>query len=141
MEDLDNYQFREDTPLVRRGERRAIQSLNVTNRNTVGSDESARAKHFILVYTDEEKEWLVKTDKEERDRESGFMKRIKEKWDTKYPNRNMVSTQNLRDNTVRFRLEMNEPNTTNKIQQEMVDQNRNTNNPMQLKLITNGQTK
>ena len=141
MEDLDNYQFREDAPLVRRGERRAIQSLNVTNRNTVGSDESARAKHFILVYTDEEKEWLVKTDKEERDRESGFMKRIKEKWDTKYPNRNMVSTQNLRDNTVRFRLEMNEPNTTNKIQQEMVDQNRNTNNPMQLKLITNGQTK
>ena len=29
---------------------------------------------------------------------------------------------------MRFRLEMNEPNTTNEIQQEMVDQNRNTNN-------------
>ena len=69
------------------------------------------------------------------------MKRIKDKWDTKYPNRNNVSTQNLRDNTVRFRLEMNEHNTINEIQQEMVDQNRNTNNSMQLKLITNGQTK
>ena len=56
------------------------------------------------------------------------MKRTKEKWDAKYPNRNNVSTQNLRDNAVRFRMEMNEPNTTNEIQQEMVDQNRNTNN-------------
>ena len=66
------------------------------------------------------------------------MERIKEKWDTKYPNRNNVSTQNLRDNTVRFQLEMNEHNTINEIQQEMVDQNRNTYNSMQLKLITNG---
>ena len=39
-----------------------------------------------------------------------------------------MSAQNLRDNAGRFRLEMNEPNTTNEIQQEMVDQNRNTNN-------------
>ena len=39
-----------------------------------------------------------------------------------------MSTQNLRYNAVRFRLEMNEPNTTNEIQQEMVDQNSNTNN-------------
>ena len=51
MEDLDNYQFREER--VRRGGRRAIQSLNVTDRNTVGSDQSARAKHFLSVYTDE----------------------------------------------------------------------------------------
>ena len=56
------------------------------------------------------------------------MKRIKGKWYAKYPNRNNVSTQNLRDNAGRFRLEMNEPNTTNEIQQEMLDQNRNTNN-------------
>ena len=33
-----------------------------------------------------------------------------------------------RDNAVRFKMEMNEPNTTNEIQQEMVDQNHNTNN-------------
>ena len=39
-----------------------------------------------------------------------------------------MSAQNLRDNAGRFRLEMNEPNTTNEIQQEMVDQNRDTNN-------------
>ena len=39
-----------------------------------------------------------------------------------------MSAQNLRDNAGRFRLEMNEPNTTNEIQQEMLDQNRNTNN-------------
>ena len=81
MEDLDNYQFREER--VRRGGRRAIQSLNVTDRNTVGSDELDRKKHFISVDTDEEKEWLVKTDKEERGRGRGFMKRIKEKWDAK----------------------------------------------------------
>ena len=63
MEDLDNYQFREER--VRRGRRRKIQSLNVTDRNTVGSGKSAVIKHFLLVYTDEQKEWLVKTDKEE----------------------------------------------------------------------------
>ena len=56
------------------------------------------------------------------------MKRIKEKWGAKYPNRNYVSTQNLRDNAVRFRMDMNEPNTVIEIQQEMVDQNQNTNN-------------
>ena len=39
-----------------------------------------------------------------------------------------MSTQNLRDNAVRFRLEMNEANTTNEIQQEIVDQNHNINN-------------
>ena len=100
----------------------------MTNRNTVGSDESARTKHFLSVYTDEEKEWLVKTDKQERGRRRGFMKRIKKKWDAKHSNRNNVSKQNLRDNAGRFRLEMNEPNTTNEIQQKMVDQNRNTNN-------------
>ena len=126
MEDLDNHQFREER--VGRGGRRAIQSLNVTARNIVGSDESARTKHFLSVFTDAEKEWLIKTDKEERGRGRGFMKRIKEKWDAKYPNRNNVSAQNLRNNAVRFRLEMNETNTTNEIQQEMVDQNRNTNN-------------
>ena len=126
MEDLDNYQFREER--VRRGGERAVQSLNVTDRNTVGSNESARTKHFLSVYTDEEKEWLVKTDEEETDRGRGFMKRVKEKWDTKYPNRNYVSTQNLRGNAVRFRMKVNEPYTINEIQQEMVDQNRNTNN-------------
>ena len=38
MEDLDNYQFREER--VWRGGRRATQCLNVTDRNTVDSDES-----------------------------------------------------------------------------------------------------
>ena len=54
MEDLDNHQFREER--VGRGGRRAIQSLNVTDKNTVDSDESARTKHFLSVYTDKEKE-------------------------------------------------------------------------------------
>ena len=47
MEDLDNYQFRVER--VRKGGRRAIQSLNVTDRNTFGSDKSARTKHFLSV--------------------------------------------------------------------------------------------
>ena len=62
----------------------------MTNRNIVGSDESARTKNFLSVYTDEEKEWLVKADKEERSKGRGFVKPIKEKWDAKYPNRNNV---------------------------------------------------
>ena len=37
----------------------------MTDRNTVGSDKSAVIKHFLPVYTDKQKEWLVKTDKEE----------------------------------------------------------------------------
>ena len=80
MEDLENYQFREEQ--VRRGGGRAIQSCNLTDRNTVGSDESARTKHFLSVYPNQENEWLVKTDEEERDRGREFMKRIKEKWDS-----------------------------------------------------------
>ena len=64
MEDLEDYQFREER--VRKGGGRAIQGLNVTYGNNVGSDESSRTKHFLSVYTDEEKEWLVKTDEEER---------------------------------------------------------------------------
>ena len=100
----------------------------MSDRNTVGSDESARTKHLLSVYADEEKEWLVKRDKEERGRGRGFRKHIKEKCDAKYRNRNDVSTQNLRDNAVRFRLKMSETSTTREIQQEMVDQNRNTNN-------------
>ena len=97
MEDLDNYQFREER--VRRVAGRAIIEIY---SNTAGSDESVRSKHFLSVYIDQEKEWLVKTDEEERDRGRGFMKHIKEKWDAKYPNRHYVSTQNLRDNAVRF---------------------------------------
>ena len=100
----------------------------MTERNIVSSDESARTKHCLSVYTDEEKECLIKTDKKERDRGRGFLKRIKEKWDVKYPSCNNVSTLNLRDNAVRFRMEMNKPNTTNEIQQEMMDQNHNRNN-------------
>ena len=126
MEDLDKYQFRKE--LVRRGGSREIESLNVTDRNTVRSDESARTKHFLSVYTDEEKKWFVKTDKQESDKGRGFMNRIKEKQDAKQPNRNNMSTQYLRNDAVGFRLEMNEPNTTKEIQQEMMDQNLNTNN-------------
>ena len=38
-----------------------------------------------------------------------------------------------RDNAVRFKMEVNEPNTTNEIQQEMVDQNHNTKNAIPAK--------
>ena len=61
----------------------------------------------LSVYTDEEKEWLVKTDKEERGRGRGFMKRIEGNWDAKNPNRTNVSTHSLRDNAGRFRMERN----------------------------------
>ena len=50
------------------------------------------------------------------------------KMDAKKSNCNNASIQNLSDNAVRFRMEMNEPNTTNEIQQKILDQNRKTNN-------------
>ena len=137
MEDLDHYQFREER--VSRGGRRAIQSLNVTDRNTVGSDESSRTKHFLSVYTDEEKEWLLKTDKEERGKGRGFMKPIKEKSDAKYPNRNNVSTQNLKDNAGRFRFR--DPTQLMKSNKRWWTKTATQITQMQLKLITNGQTK
>ena len=60
-------------------------------------------------YTDDKKRWLVTTADEERSKGTGFMLRLKLRWDEQYPEKNRVSKQNLRDNAARFKkeLEMN----------------------------------
>ena len=46
---------------------------------------------------------------EERSKGTGFMLRLKRRWNKQYPQKNRVSKQNLRDNAARFKkeLEMN----------------------------------
>ena len=46
---------------------------------------------------------LVTIDKEERARGKGFMKRVKERWDQKYPEYQQASWQKLRDNAAQFK--------------------------------------
>ena len=50
--------------------------------------------------------------KKERGKGRGFMKRIKERWDQKYPEYQQASWQKLRDNAARFKKE---PELTNLI--------------------------
>ena len=52
--------------------------------------------------------WLAKADEEERRRGKGFMDRLKKRWDEQYPEKRDRSKQNLRDNAVRFKREINE---------------------------------
>jgi len=48
---------------------------------------------------------LVKMDQEERSKGRDFMKRVKERWDRKYPECQQASWQKLRDNAARFKME------------------------------------
>ena len=48
---------------------------------------------------------VVTLDKEERSKGMGFMKRVEEKWDQKYPEYHQASWQKLRDDAVRFKKE------------------------------------
>ena len=43
---------------------------------------------------------------EERSRGKGFMLRLKQRWDRKYPNKNHISKQNLRHIAVRFKQQI-----------------------------------
>ena len=53
----------------------------------------------------EEKLLLVKIETEERERRSGFMKRVKKRWLNEARTKKTVSAQNLVDNARRFKLE------------------------------------
>ena len=48
---------------------------------------------------------LVVMDNEERSKGRGFMKRVKERWDQRYPEYSSASWQKLRDNSARFKKE------------------------------------
>ena len=67
------------------------------NRNT----KNANAAKTSNKWTNEMKLELLKIDREERSKGRGFMKRMKERWDEKYPGL-PVTAQCLRDNTARI---------------------------------------
>ena len=48
---------------------------------------------------------VVAMGKEERAKGRGFMKRVKERWDPKYPEYQQASWHKLRDNAARFKKE------------------------------------
>ena len=56
---------------------------------------------------------VVTMNKEERAKGRGFMKRVKERWDKKYPEYQQASCQKLRDNAARSRRN-NEPHSSSK---------------------------
>ena len=58
-----------------------------------------------LNWTTEMKIDVVIMDKEERTKGRGFLKRLKERWDQKYPEYQQASSQKLRDNAARFKKE------------------------------------
>ena len=87
-----------------------------------------------LEWTTEMKISLVVMDNEERSKGRGFMKRVKERWDQKYPEYSSASWQKLRDNSARFKKE---PDVMNLIlvrqreeQQEVVIANENVEEPI-----------
>ena len=104
MGELDNNQFRFTNQTLE--DNRALQRITVTGSNPVVSNREARAKHNLSTYTEDEKRWLIRIEDEERQKGSGFMQRLKVRWDQQYPERTNVSKQHLRDNAARFRADI-----------------------------------
>lgn len=46
----------------------------------------------LTIYSDAEKNWLVKVNTEKGKNSKGFMKRLKEPWDRQYPERHMYQS-------------------------------------------------
>ena len=105
MGDLDYNQFQPNNET--NNTNGALQRTNVARQDQADSNEEAHRRHYLSTYTDDEKRWLVKVEEEERRRGSGFMERLKRRWDEKYPEKRNMSKQNLKDNAVRFKREIN----------------------------------
>ena len=60
-----------------------------------------------LEWTTEMKIVLMILDREERTKGRGFMKRVKDRWDVKYPKYQSASWQKLGDNAARFKKTKN----------------------------------
>ena len=58
-----------------------------------------------IQWTTDMKVHLIVMEQEERQKGGGFLKRVKERWDTKCPEYKRVSMQQLRDNASRFKTE------------------------------------
>ena len=84
-------------------------AIDLENEN--GAAEQAQAavtagsERKSLEWTTDMKVLLVMLDEEERAKGRGFMKRVKERWDVKYPEYQSASWQKLRDNAARFKKE------------------------------------
>lgn len=64
-------------------------------------------------WTEERKNRLAQLDEEERVKGKGFMQRLKERWDLKYPGTRFTK-QNLRDNANMFRKELGQKSKEHK---------------------------
>ena len=113
---IDQNQFQ---PINTNNEFRALQGNNIARNEAIPNGE-AQTKHPLSTYTDDEKRWLVTTADEERSKGTGFMLRLKRRWDEQYPEKNCVSKQNLRDNAARLKkeLEMNVRSEKTQIEKE-----------------------
>ena len=77
----------------------------VVTEDATQADQTGEVERKHLDWTTEMKISLVTIDDEERRKGRGFMKRVKERWDEKYPEYRQASWQKLRDNAVRFKKE------------------------------------
>ena len=100
MGDIDQNQLQPNNNQLR-----ALQGNNVATNQAVPNGE-ARIGHHLSTYTDDEKRWLAVTADEERSKGTGFMIRLKRRWDEQFPEKNHISKQNLRDNATRFKGEL-----------------------------------
>lgn len=100
MEDLDNNQCQPNNT----NQEALLGNKRATIEEAIPNGEATK-KHHLSVYSDEERKWLVKAADKERSNGKGFMQRLKERWDAKFPEKNDVSKQNLRDNAARFKRE------------------------------------
>ena len=87
-----------------------------------------------LEWTTEMKINLVVMDNEERSKGRGFMKRVKERWDQRYPEYSSANWRKLRDNSATFKKE---PDVMNLMlvrqrgeQREVVIENENVEEPI-----------
>jgi len=87
--------------LKKEGWGRQIEIINRTmeQQNQQPGDQQRKS----LEWTTEMKVTLIKIDEEERRKGRGFMKRVKARWDMKFPEYESASWQKLRDNAARFK--------------------------------------
>ena len=92
MGDIDQNQFQPHNNT--NNEIRALQGDNVARIEAVPNGE-AQPRHHMSTYEDDEKRWLVIAADEERSRGTGFMLRLKRRWDEQYPDKRHISKQTL----------------------------------------------
>ena len=127
MEDLDNNQFQ---PNINNNEG-ALQGDEVATVTEAVPNGEAQKKHHLSTYSDEEKKWLAQVADEERSKGKGFMMRLKERWDERYPNKSYISKQNLRDNSARFKQQLSIINNTN-VEREVQPSETQQNTPIKI---------